>query len=108
MPGLTYRRFRPGQAPEVLTPSTRAMATQRGQTVVVTCMGGLGRSGTLAACLLVSAGEASQRRPSLPSGPHALGTIAQEDFVVIFAAAISGARWLSPPWRARANRAKPP
>ena len=67
--------------------------------MVVTCMGGLGRSGTLAACLLVSAGtapEAAIAAVRAARGPRALETIAQEDFVVMFASAISGARWPVP------------
>src|SRR5271169_5054624 len=77
------------------------------QTVVVTCIGGLGRSGTLAACLLVSAGtapEAAIAAVGAARGPCALETIAQEDFVVLFASVIFlGALRLSPPWRARAR-----
>ena len=99
--GLTYRRF---PVPDQGTPEVADAlelvrwcreATQRGQTVVVTCMGGLGRSGTLAACLLVSAGtapEAAIAAVRAARGPRALETIAQEDFVVMFASAISGAR----------------
>jgi hypothetical protein len=71
-------------------------AAQRGQTVVVTCMGGLDRSGTLAACLLVSAGtapEATIAAVRATRGPRALKTIAQEDSVVMCTVAISGARW---------------
>jgi protein-tyrosine phosphatase len=70
-------------------------ATQRGQTVVVTCMGGLGRSGTLSACLLISAGtapEAAIAAVRAARGPHALETVAHEDFVVMFAPAISRVR----------------
>jgi len=77
-------------------------ATQRGQTVVVTCMGALGRSGTLAACLLISAGtapEATIAAVQATRGPRALKTIAHEDSVVMCAVAISGARWPSPSWR---------
>jgi protein-tyrosine phosphatase len=73
---------------------SRGEATQRGQTVVVTYIGGLGRSGTLAACVPVSAGPEPQAAIAAV-GPRALKTIAQEDFMVMFAAAISGARWLS-------------
>ena len=99
--GLTYHRF---PVPDQGTPEVADAlelvrwcreATQRGQTVVVTCMGGLGRSGTLAACLLVSAGtapEAAIAAVRAARGPRALETIAQEDFVVMFASAISGAR----------------
>ena len=100
--GLTYRRF---PVPDQGTPEVADAlelvrwcreVTQRGQTVVVTCMGGLGRSGTLAACLLVSAGmapKASIAAVRAARGPRALETIAQEDFVVMFLApGISGAR----------------
>ena len=100
MPGLTYRRF---PSPATAHQGADALelvrwcreAAQRGQIVVVTCMGGLGRSGTLAACLLVSAGtapEAAIAAVRAARGPRALETIAQEDFVVMFASAISGAR----------------
>ena len=68
-------------------------ATEKGDSVVLTCMGGLGRSGTLAACYLVgrgmspSAAIASVRQAR---GPRALETIAQEDFITTFAGA---SRW---------------
>ena len=60
----------------------------RDESVVVTCMGGLGRSGTLAACYLVAAGmspDAAIAAVRTARGPRALETIAQEDFVVTFA-----------------------
>ena len=56
----------------------------------MTCMGGLGRSGTVAACFLVTAGmqaDAAIAAVRTARGPRALETIAQEDFVVTFAAA---------------------
>jgi protein-tyrosine phosphatase len=58
--------------------------------VVVTCMGGLGRSGTIVACCLVAAGmspEAVIAAVRTARGPRALETIAQEDLVVTFASA---------------------
>ena len=66
-------------------------ATERGEAVVVTCMGGLGRSGTVAACFLVDAGmspDAAIAAVRTARGPRALETIAQEDFVVTFASAM--------------------
>jgi protein-tyrosine phosphatase len=51
-------------------------------------MGGLGRSGTVAACCLVAAGmspEAAIAAVRTARGPRALETIAQENFVVTFA-----------------------
>jgi protein-tyrosine phosphatase len=56
--------------------------------VVVTSMGGLGRSATVAACYLVAAGmspEAAVAAVRTARGPRALETIAQENFVVAFA-----------------------
>lgn len=62
-------------------------ATGRGESVVLTCMGGLGRSGTLAACVLVDAGltpDASIAAVRDARGPRALENLAQEDFVEEF------------------------
>ncbi len=70
-------------------------ATERGKAVVVTCMGGLGRSGTVAACCLVAAGmppDAAIAAVRTARGPPALETIAQENFVVTFASAMQGRR----------------
>ena len=64
--------------------------------MVVTCMGGLGRSGTVAACYLVAAGtspDAAIAAVRSARGPCALETIAQEDFVVTFASATSRTRF---------------
>jgi nicotinamidase-related amidase len=63
-------------------------ATLRGELVVVTCMGGLGRSGTVAACCLVAAGMTPN--PAIVAvraarGPRALETSSQETFVATFA-----------------------
>ncbi len=57
---------------------------------MVTCMGGLGRSGTLAACTLVAAGvspAAAIASVRAARGPRALETSAQEAFVSTFAGA---------------------
>ncbi len=65
-------------------------ATDQGKAVVVTCMSGLGRSGTIAACFLVAAGsspDAAIAAVRTARGPRALETIAQEDFVITFASA---------------------
>ena len=56
---------------------------------MVTCMGGLGRSGTVAACALVKAGappDAAIAAVRSARGPRALETVGQEDFVTTFAA----------------------
>lgn len=63
--------------------------TAAGESVVITCLGGLGRSGTIAACYLVVHGldasaaisEVRRRRD-----PRAVETRSQERFVVTFAA----------------------
>ena len=62
--------------------------TRRGESVVVTCMGGLGRSGTVAACCLVAAGmtpDAAIVAVRAARGPRALETVDQETFVAAFA-----------------------
>ena len=70
-------------------------ALAAGDDVVLHCMGGLGRTGTLAACVLVASGHApdvaiaSVRRSR---GPRAVETPAQEDFVSSFAAALAASR----------------
>ena len=63
-------------------------ALARGARVVVTCMGGLGRSGTLAACVLVDADASPEAAVALvraARGPRALETAGQEEFVYSFA-----------------------
>jgi nicotinamidase-related amidase/aminoglycoside phosphotransferase (APT) family kinase protein len=94
--GLTYHRV---PVPDQDTPDVADAielvqwcreATTRGEAVVVTCMSGLGRSGTVAACCLVDAGispEAAIAAVRTARGPRALETIAQENFVVTFASA---------------------
>jgi protein-tyrosine phosphatase len=65
-------------------------ATRRRESIVVTCMGGLGRSGTLAACMLVDAGlspDAAIAAVRDARGPRALETLTQEDFVDTFKSA---------------------
>jgi protein-tyrosine phosphatase/nicotinamidase-related amidase/aminoglycoside phosphotransferase (APT) family kinase protein len=94
--GLTYRRF---PVPDQGTPDIAdaadlvqwcRQAIERGEALVVTCMGGLGRSGTIVACCLVDAGmspDAAIAAVRTARGPRALETIAQENFVVTFASA---------------------
>src|SRR5215475_5991366 len=94
--GLTYHRV---PVPDQDVPDTADAielvqwcreATVRGEAVVVTSMSGLGRSGTIAACCLVDAGmspAAAIAAVRAARGPRALGTIAQENFVVTFASA---------------------
>ncbi|WP_407539056.1 cyclin-dependent kinase inhibitor 3 family protein [Deinococcus radiomollis] len=57
-----------------------------GETVVAHCLGGLGRAGTLAACLLVQAGMTPQQGMELvrAARPGAIETPAQERFVEAF------------------------
>jgi protein-tyrosine phosphatase/nicotinamidase-related amidase len=95
--GLAYRRVPiPGQGTPDIAEAAELVhwcheATDRGEAVVVTSMAGLGRSGTVAACLLVAAGIAPDAAISAvrtARGPRALETLAQEDFVVTFASAI--------------------
>jgi protein-tyrosine phosphatase len=62
---------------------------ERGESVVVTCMGGLGRSGTIAACTLVDVGispTAAIASVRAARGPRAIETSGQEEFVSRFAA----------------------
>jgi protein-tyrosine phosphatase/nicotinamidase-related amidase len=98
--GLEYRRFPiPDQGtPEV--PDALELVrwcrdvTGRGESLVITCMGGLGRSGTVAACYLVTMGmtpNAAIAAVRSARGPRALENIAQENFVVTFASAASPA-----------------
>jgi protein-tyrosine phosphatase len=62
---------------------------KRGESVVVTCMGGLGRSGMIAACALVDVGAsptAAIASVRAARGPRALETSGQEELVSRFAA----------------------
>jgi nicotinamidase-related amidase len=66
-------------------------ATERGEAVVVTSMGGLGRSGTVAACFLVTAGmpaDAAIAAVRTARGPRALESVVQEEFVIRFASVV--------------------
>jgi nicotinamidase-related amidase len=57
---------------------------ERGESVVITCMGGLGRSGMIAACTLVDLGaapEAAIASVRAARGPRALETSGQEELV---------------------------
>jgi protein-tyrosine phosphatase len=92
--GLTYRRLPvPDQGTLDVADAIELVqwcreATEHGESVVVTCMGGLGRSGTIAACFLVGAGIASDAAIAAvraARGPRALETVGQEDFVAAFA-----------------------
>jgi len=61
---------------------------RRGESVVVTCMGGLGRSGMIAACTLVDGGVSPTDAIAFvraTRGPRALETSGQEEFVSRFA-----------------------
>jgi Cyclin-dependent kinase inhibitor 3 (CDKN3) len=60
-----------------------------GRTVVIHCHGGIGRSGTVAACCLVAAGQDSRRAIELvrEARPGAATAPGQEDFVQEFARA---------------------
>jgi protein-tyrosine phosphatase len=61
---------------------------KRGESVVLTCMGGLGRSGMIAACTLVDAGlspTAAIASVRAARGPRALETSGQEELVSRFA-----------------------
>ena len=66
----------------------------RGETVVVHCRGGLGRSGTIAACCLVARGRGPRDaiRMVRRARPGAVEVASQVDFVARFAKAASGAR----------------
>jgi hypothetical protein len=62
---------------------------ERGESVVITCMGGLGRSGMVAACTLVDLGAspaAAIASVRAARGPRALETSGQEELVSRFAA----------------------
>jgi protein-tyrosine phosphatase len=66
----------------------------RGETVVVHCRGGLGRSGTIAACCLVTRGRSSTEaiRMVRSARPGAVEVESQVDFVAGFARATSRAK----------------
>ena len=64
-----------------------------GGRVVITCMGGLGRSGTIAACYLVEQGLSAPQAISAvrrARGPRAVETRSQEAFVAAYAATTHG------------------
>jgi protein-tyrosine phosphatase len=68
-------------------------ALRAGQTVVVHCMGGLGRTGLAAACVIVAATElepAEAIRVVRRARPGAIQTRGQEEFVTLFQRFISG------------------
>jgi protein-tyrosine phosphatase/nicotinamidase-related amidase/aminoglycoside phosphotransferase (APT) family kinase protein len=99
--GLIYRRLPvPDQDTPDLTDAIEVVqwcreATERGETVIVSSMDGLGRSGTVAACCLVAAGmspDAAIAAVRTARGPRALETVTQEDFVFTFASTTRGRR----------------
>lgn len=67
-------------------------AMRRGETVVVHCRGGLGRSGTIAACCLVALGRGAEEAIALVRAvrPGAVEIRAQEAFVTRFAREMPG------------------
>ncbi|MBA2341728.1 MAG: dual specificity protein phosphatase family protein [Pyrinomonadaceae bacterium] len=69
------------------TVQTIVDALRAGQTVVVHCMGGLGRTGLAAACALVAATELTPEEAILivrRARPGAIQTFGQEEFVTLF------------------------
>lgn len=91
--GFNYRRLSiPDQGAPELSDAIELVrwcrrAMERGESVVLICMGGLGRSGTIAACVLVGAGllpDAAIAAVRAARGPRALETMVQENFVVTF------------------------
>jgi protein-tyrosine phosphatase len=99
--GIAYRRVPiPSQGTPDIAEAAELVhwcreATERGETVVVTSMGGLGRSGTVAACFLVAlemSPEAAIAAVRSARGARAIETVAQEDFVVTFASEAGAAR----------------
>ena len=67
-------------------------ALSRGEKVVIHCMGGLGRSGLMAAAVLIRAGlsaEPAVERVRAARGPRAVETQVQYDFVKRYSASIS-------------------
>ena len=93
--GLNYRWLPvPDQGTCTLSEAVEIVAwcrdgLNRGESVVVTCMGGLGRSGMIAACTLVDAGvspTAAITSVRAARGPRALETSGQEQLVSTFAA----------------------
>lgn len=68
---------------------------RRDANVAVACMGGVGRTGTVAACALVQAGHSAEDAIEIVRGvrhPTAVETAEQERFVTAFAAAQGEAR----------------
>jgi protein-tyrosine phosphatase len=68
---------------------------RREANVAVACMGGVGRTGTVAACALVQAGRSAPEAIGIVRQvrhPSAVETVDQERFVAAFAVAQAGAR----------------
>jgi protein-tyrosine phosphatase len=67
-------------------------ALRSGQNVMVHCMGGLGRSGTIVACALAEGGLSAQEAIAavrVARGPRAVENRRQEDFVQSFIDSLS-------------------
>jgi protein-tyrosine phosphatase len=101
--------------PEAPIPLVREIVGHlaEGETVVVHCMGGLGRAGTIAACVLAARAlePAAAIAAVRAARPGALQTPAQEAFVGRFAAAwreAGGARERAQPEHLAARRAATP
>jgi protein-tyrosine phosphatase/nicotinamidase-related amidase len=93
--GIEYRQLAvPDQGTPGLHDAREAVSWCRvgvaaGGRVVITCMGGLGRSGTIAACYLVELGWSAPEAISAvrhSRGPRAVETRSQEAFVAAYAA----------------------
>ena len=97
--GIDYRQF---PVPDMAVPGLEDArelvrwcreGVAAGGRVVITCMGGLGRSGTIAACYLVEQGLSAPQAISAvrrARGPRAVETRSQEAFVAAYAATTHG------------------
>jgi protein-tyrosine phosphatase len=97
--GIEFRQFPiPDQAVPGLDDAREMVRWCRegvaaGGRVVISCMGGLGRSGTIAACYLVDQGLSAPQAISAvrrSRDPRAVETRSQEAFVAAYAAATQG------------------
>jgi protein-tyrosine phosphatase len=101
MAGVTVLRHPiPDGQPPATTGEMEAILAEiregrRDANVAVACMGGVGRTGTVAACALVRAGHSAEDAIDMVREvrhPTAVETAEQERFVAAFAAAQAGAR----------------
>jgi protein-tyrosine phosphatase len=88
-----------GQPPDSMAEMEAILAEiregRRDANVAVACMGGVGRTGTVAACALVQAGRSAPEAIGIVRQvrhPSAVETVDQERFVAAFAVAQAGAR----------------